>query len=130
MSDELGNSMARTCTNDRRGAHRYKLDWPVRLTTGSARDTLTEVATLRNLSSTGALLVLKSNPTLGERVSIFVKIPFEKEEWMSYSATVVRITNDSTSLSVALKFDTSRPRFALFKPSDFDHNDRSVEVLT
>lgn len=127
MSDQLGTSMAQSCAIDRRGAHRYNLDWPVRLKTGAAPDILAEVATLRNLSSTGALLSLKSNPILGERVSIFIKIPFDKEEWMSYSATVVRIKKDSKTVSVALKFDTSRPRFELFK-SDFDRNDHSSKM--
>ena len=112
MSDGMGVSKARSCPNDRRGAYRYKLNWAVRVISRNCLvDPSEEAATLRDLSSTGALTSLKTSLRLGERVFFVVKLPFQKETWMSYFATVVRVDERADGARVALKFDTSRPEF-------------------
>lgn len=111
MSSGMGTSKARNCHDDRRGAHRYKLHWEVRVI-GTERVSEREpVATLRDLSSTGALLHLETSLRLAERVYVLVKLPFQNETWMRYSATVVRVIDETKGVNVALKFDTSRPEF-------------------
>jgi hypothetical protein len=113
MFDRVGASRARTYLKDRRHAHRYKLNWPARvIVKDSSSHSCVEGATLRDLSSTGALAQMKISPSVGLRIFFSVKLPFDKETWMSYSATVVRVTEETKGVAVALKFDTSRPEFA------------------
>ena len=112
MSDGKGSLRARSCHSDRRGAYRYKLSWPVRVisqdTSGWPSE---EAAKLQDISCTGALTYLKTSFRLGERVFVVVKLPFQQETWMSYSATVVRVDEQTIGARIALKFDTSRPEF-------------------
>lgn len=109
MSSAMVALKAKNCLYDRRVAHRYKLDWAVRILVKDRAEP-EALATLRNLSSSGALVYLDTELRLGDRVVILVKLPFQNEIWMSYSATVVRVMKEKT-LSSALKFDTSRPDF-------------------
>lgn len=128
MSSGMGTSKARNCRDDRRRAHRYKLNWEVRLI---AKERIAErelIATLLDLSSTGALIHLETMLRLAESVLVFVKLPFQNETWMSYSATVVRVTEDTKGAGVALRFQTSRPEFRnlsvahlLLKPPASNH---------
>jgi len=111
MSNGAGLSKTRTGAMDRRGARRYTLDWVVKLIAeGSVRE-IAQIATLQNLSSTGALTSLQTRPRLGEKVIISFKLPFEGESWMRYSATVVRVEKQTNGVNVAVKFDNSRPEF-------------------
>ena len=110
MSGAMVALKARNCLDDRRGVHRYKLDWAVRIL-AKDRAEPEPLATLRNLSSTGAHVFLDTELRLGDRVFILIKLPFQNETWMSYSATVVRVMKETTGVSAALKFDTSRPDF-------------------
>ena len=110
MSSPMIAFKAKNCLYDRRVAQRYKLDWAVRIL-AKDRAEPEPLATLRNLSSTGALVYLDNELRVGDRVDILVKLPFQNEIWMSYSATVVRVTKEIAGVSSALKFDTSRPDF-------------------
>jgi hypothetical protein len=110
MSSAMVTLKTRNCLDDRRVAHRYKLDWAVRIL-AKDRAEPEPLATLRNLSSTGALIYLDTELRVGDRVFILIKLPFQNEIWMSYSATVVRVMNETTDISAGLKFDTSRPDF-------------------
>jgi len=111
MPDGMGLSKARTSSVDRRGARRYTLNWLVKVVAGDDADQLEQTATLRNLSATGALTVLQTSPSLGERLLVSFRLPFEKESWMRYSATVVRIESQPPRVGVAVRFDKSRPEF-------------------
>lgn len=112
MSNGIGVSKARRCPNDRRGAYRYKLNWAVKVISKDCiADPPEEAATLRDLSCSGALTSRKTSLRLGERVFFVVKLPFQKETWMSYYATVVRVDEQADGVRIALKFDTSRPEF-------------------
>ena len=110
MSSAMVALKAKNCLYNRRVTHRYKLDWGVRVLAKDRAEPEPR-ATLRNLSSSGALVYLDTELRMGERVLILVKLPFQNEIWMSYSATVVRVMEETTGVSSALKFDTSRPDF-------------------
>src|SRR6266480_1070480 len=109
MSDGMGPSNRPI---DRRGARRYSLSWVAKVIPEDSADEGEQVATLRNLSSTGALAYLKTSPRLGQRLLVSFKLPFEKETWMRYSATVVRVKEEAVGADVAVKFDKRRPEFA------------------
>jgi len=122
MSNGMGASQSRSCSDDRRGALRYKLNWAVRVVAKNRLDDHNgEVSTLHDLSSTGALAYLNRHFELGERVFVFVRLPFKKESWMTYSATVVRVVQQAIGTGVALKFDTARPAFTK-SPLDSRHH--------
>ena len=110
MSSAMVALKARNCLYDRRVAHRYRLDWEARIL-AKDRAEPEPLATLRNLSSTGALVNLDTDLRLGDRVFVLIKLPFRQETWMSYSATVVRVMEETTGVNAALRFDTSRPDF-------------------
>jgi c-di-GMP-binding flagellar brake protein YcgR len=120
MSNGMGALKARSCPDDRRGAYRYKLNWEVRVISRDRLARASEVsATLQDLSCTGALTYLKTGLRLGERVLVVIKLPLQRESWMSYWATVVRVDEQGNYARIALKFDTSRPEFTSIPVDSF-----------
>ena len=112
MSYGSDGSTARTCDSERREARRYGLDWPVTVIgIDNAAERFEVEGTLRDLSSNGAYTYLENLPPVGSKLSISIKLPFNKEVWMSYSAQAVRVEAETAGTGVALKFDTSRPEF-------------------
>lgn len=97
---------------ERRNARRFQVSWDVNVRgtdqTGSCFD---EVATLENLSSLGAFLHLPGRANLGDRLELQIKLPFKRNDWMTYAAEVVRLEQASSKDGVALKFDTAAPVF-------------------
>jgi hypothetical protein len=113
MSDGIGALKATTWPNERRTARRYRLDWPTRIIVGDPDvGTFEQVAMLRDLSSTGAFAYLQAALRLGAKLFVSVKLPVEKETWMMYSAIVIRVERGISGVGVAVKFDSSRPKFA------------------
>lgn len=114
MSDGEFGARVLARPNDRRMARRYKLNWPVRLRgddSGGAH--LDETSILRDLSATGAFAYVSRSPNLGSRMSISIRLPFKKGTWMIYSGTVLRVERGPSGIGVAIRFDTSRPEFAI-----------------
>jgi hypothetical protein len=74
--------------------------------------TLEQAAMLRDLSSTGAFAYIPTPLRLGAKLYVSVKLPVEKETWMIYSAAVIRVERGMIGAGIAVKFDSSRPRFA------------------
>lgn len=113
MSDRVGASKAKSWSIERRKGARYKLDWPTRVL---VRDPMLaafeEVAVLRDLSSSGAFAHLQNPPRLGARVLVAIRLPVTKETWMMYAARVVRLEPGEIGVGVAVRFDTSRPKFS------------------
>jgi hypothetical protein len=70
-----------------------------------------EVTTLRDLSSSGAYAYVSAGLQVDAKLSISIKLPIEKETWMTYSATVVRVEKTASGTGIAFKFETSRPGF-------------------
>ena len=97
---------------ERRRGQRFEVGWNVTIkgvdSRGAAFD---EEAALRNLSSGGAFLYLTRRVNVGDRLSVWIKVPFKKENWMQYSAEVVRVEKAPSNFGVAMKFDTARPKF-------------------
>jgi hypothetical protein len=70
-----------------------------------------EEGIVENLSSTGAFLYLSRKVDIGTKIDLAIRLPFQKENWMKYSAEVVRIENIPEKIGVGVKFDTIRPTF-------------------
>lgn len=97
---------------ERREARRFKVGWEVTVKgTDGQGASFGEAARLANLSSNGVFLYLKKPIEIGARLEVWIRIPFKKENWMKYSAEVVRVENCSTEVGVAMRFDTARPQF-------------------
>ena len=111
MSVSIGTLQAQSSPTNRRAGPRYKLDWEIRVLPKGPSAQPEQPATLRNLSSSGALASLTSSPRLGDRMFVLIKLPLQTAIWMSFSATVVRVNQEGTGACVALRFDTSRPEF-------------------
>jgi hypothetical protein len=97
---------------ERRNARRFQVSWDVAVKgtdqTGSGFD---EAGTLENLSSLGAFLYLPTCVNLGERLELRIKVPFKRNNWMKYTAEVVRIEQANSRAGIALRFDTAAPVF-------------------
>jgi hypothetical protein len=97
---------------ERRKGRRHNLTWPVRVIgIDSASAHFDETTTLENLSSGGAFLYLNVCPQVGAKLSITIKLPLGNQILMGYTAVVVRVEKELARVGIALKFETSRPRF-------------------
>lgn len=97
---------------ERRRLPRYQVDWPVRLT---GRDK-TGVryfgdGVLKNISARGAFLYTARSSRVGERIDVSIRLPFKPDNWMIYSAEVVRVDGGSAKTGMAIKFISSWPAF-------------------
>jgi hypothetical protein len=70
-----------------------------------------EAGYLKNLSSTGALMVLPKSPGPDDRLSVRITIPLKKRDCIGYSARVARVEETGRRAVVALVFETQRPSF-------------------
>lgn len=97
---------------ERRGAQRFRVHWAVtvRGIDGKGR-IFDEEGHLKNLSSTGALMILPSRPEPDARLSVRITIPFNKRTCIGYSARVVRVEETARTVEVALGFESQRPTF-------------------
>ncbi len=98
---------------ERRRARRYAVDWDV-VVTGKDElgSNLDEAGNLRDLSSSGALLSIRRQlrVAVGMRLHLSIRMPSQRERWMSYGAEIVRIDEDRVGLGAAMRFLTARPR--------------------
>jgi hypothetical protein len=112
MAKRLRSGREDAVGQERRRARRFNATWEVSVSgRDSAGAIYNETGSLENLSSTGAFLFLTRKLEVGERVDIFIKIPFKSENWMKYSAEVVRVEPASPRIGVGMRFDTARPAF-------------------
>ncbi len=97
---------------ERRTSVRRSLKWQATINgsdcSGASFD---EEGIVENLSSTGAFLYLSRKVDIGTKIDLAIRLPFQKENWMKYSAEVVRIENIPEKIGVGVKFDTIRPTF-------------------
>lgn len=97
---------------ERRNARRFQVSWDVTVKgTDHAGSGFDETGTLENLSSLGAFLYLPKRVNLGEWLELEIKVPFKRNNWMKYTAEVVRIEQASSGAGIAVKFDTAAPVF-------------------
>ena len=99
---------------ERRRARRFTVGWDVTVKgTDDVGQSFDEVGVLENLSSTGAFFYLTRPLRIGAKLEVSIKVPFRRENWMKYSAEVVRIESGARRIGVAMKFDTVRPNFSM-----------------
>jgi len=97
---------------ERRGAKRFEVEWDVNVRgTDSGGVSFEEAGALNDLSSNGAFLYLSRQVKVGHRLEVRIRVPFKRENWMKYSAEVVRVEEATPRFGVAMKFDTPRPTF-------------------
>jgi hypothetical protein len=113
MSKRLRSGREETARQEeRRKARRFNTTWEAMIQgTDPSGRSFKETGSLENLSSTGAFLFLARKFEVGERVDIMIKIPFKRENWMKYSAEIVRVETEAPRIGVGMRFDTSRPAF-------------------
>jgi hypothetical protein len=70
-----------------------------------------EEGVIENLSSTGAFFYLNRRVEIGAKLDLAILLPFQKENWMRYTAEVVRVENVPYKIGVGIKFNTLRPTF-------------------
>ena len=99
---------------ERRRARRFTVGWDIIVKgTDDAGLIFDEAGVLENLSSTGAFFYLMRPLRIGAKLEVSIKVPFRRENWMKYSAEVVRIESGTMRIGVAMKFDTVRPSFSV-----------------
>lgn len=103
---------------ERRRGKRFHVDWPVTVeSAGDGGATFTETGVLENISSGGALLLVKRPLAKGARLEIYISLPLKRDKLMKYSASVVRVQSEASSYFAAVKFDTPKPEFATIRAS-------------
>lgn len=101
-------------SEERRNARRFQVSWDVAVKgTDQAGGGFDEAGTLENLSSLGAFLYLPRRVNLGERLELQIKVPFKRNNWMKYTAEVVRLEQASARARVGVRFDTAVPVFVV-----------------
>ena len=112
MSKRPMSRREETARQERRKARRFNTTWEALIQgTDPSGSIFSETGSLENLSSTGAFIFLTRRFEVGERVDIRIKIPFKRDNWMRYSAEIVRVETDAPRVGVGMRFDTSRPAF-------------------
>lgn len=100
--------------NERRNARRFQVGWDMAVKgTDQAGSGFDEAGTLENLSSLGAFLYLPRCMNLGERLDLQIKVPFKRNNWMKYTAEVVRLEQASARAGVGVRFDRAVPVFVV-----------------
>ena len=97
---------------ERRRLPRYQVDWPVKLTgrNGTGVRYFGE-GVLKDISARGAFLYTDRLSKVGERIDVSIRLPFKADNWLIYTAEVVRVDRDRSKSGMALKFDSSWPAF-------------------
>jgi pilus assembly protein TadC len=99
---------------ERRRARRFTVGWDISVKgTDDAGLSFDEAGVLENLSSTGAFFYLTKPLRIGAKLEVSIKVPFRRENWMKYSAEVVRIESGTRRIGIAMKFNTVRPSFSV-----------------
>jgi hypothetical protein len=97
---------------ERRNSQRFRLDWDVAVKgTDPSGSCFVEAGSLENLSSIGAFVYLFKAVDLGQRLELQIRIPVRPDNWMKYTAEVVRMEHASTRVGVGVRFDTAVPVF-------------------
>lgn len=97
---------------ERRSSRRFQVAWELSVKgTDKGGDRFSEVGRLENLSSGGAFFCLRKRVNLGATLELRIKVPFNKENWMKYSAEVVRVEKADAAVGVAVRFEKAHPIF-------------------
>lgn len=98
---------------ERRGSVRRNLKWRAQINGNNANGIrFGEEGVIENLSSTGAFFYLNNRVEIGTRLDLSILLPFQQENWMNYSAEVVRVEEMPQKIGVGIRFDNVRPTFS------------------
>jgi hypothetical protein len=95
---------------ERRNGKRFAVNWPIKVECGDGKTPISGEGRLLNISSGGALFDLPGPVQQGMRLDVYIKLPFKKENWMKYTAEVLRVEGGSPPRA-AVKFEGARPSF-------------------
>lgn len=98
---------------ERRQWPRYNVDWPltIRGKDPSGADFI-ESGLAQNISANGAFGYVGRDLPLGAKLEVSIRVPHTRSEnWLSYTAEIVRVESGASGVGLALRFDTSRPAF-------------------
>lgn len=97
---------------ERRRLPRHEADWPVKLTGRSNTGVrFFGEGVLKNISARGAFLYTDRSSHVGEKLDVSIRLPLKSENWLVYSAEVVRVDCTCPKIGLAIKFDSSWPAF-------------------
>ena len=96
---------------ERRQGRRFQVDWAIKMEQSEGEE-FSEEGVLQNISSGGALVFLSRPLAVGTRLDVQIKLPFKKNSWMKYSASVIRVKKEKTRFAAAVKFEGAKPVFA------------------
>jgi hypothetical protein len=96
---------------ERRRAQRYQLELPILVGAGGRNSYPVKNSILRNISSTGAFFIDDIGHWPGEWVTIWIKFPYRKNNWLVYSGRVTRVKRVGFKDEVGVKFCSLRPLF-------------------
>ena len=97
---------------ERRSLPRYSVDWPVKLTgTGKNKIKYFEDGVLENIGAKGACLYTNKPVQVGESLDVLIKLPLKRDNWLAYSAKVVRVEGSNAHARVAIRFNSPKPAF-------------------
>jgi hypothetical protein len=103
--------MEQTALEEHRKARRFDVAWDILVKGRDGEGTnFEEKGVLVNLSSRGAFLRVRRHLAVGKKLEVWIKVPFEAERWMAYSAEVVRCADAVRNDGVGVKFTKVRPR--------------------
>jgi hypothetical protein len=99
---------------DRRISTRHSLHWQIEV---EGKDNLGEpfheTGVMKDLSSSGAFFYLDHEVELGAKISLSIKLPFQNESWMRYSAQVIRIDHDDNRIGIGVRLDALSQKFGV-----------------
>ena len=95
---------------ERRKGRRFVVNWPIRVAGGDDEQIINGEGRLLNISPGGALFDLAEPVHPGMRLEVYIKLPSKKENWMKYTAEVLRV-EDGPTPRAAVKFEGARPNF-------------------
>jgi len=96
---------------ERRIGKRFAVNWPIKVEGKDGKRMISGEGRLLNISSGGALVDLVGPVHKGMRLDVYIKLPFKKDNWMKYTAEVLRV-EDGEARRAAVKFEGPRPGFA------------------
>jgi hypothetical protein len=97
---------------DRRQSRRFKVSWQVVVTGYQGADGFEAVGSLGNLSSGGAFFYLDRSIPVGAHLDVMIRVPLKRENWMRYSAEVVRTEPGVARVGLAARFESLIPAFS------------------
>jgi PilZ domain len=97
---------------ERRASRRFPVQWDAVIRgLDSAGNWFEETTKTKNVSSTGACLLVTGRLRAGATIDLSIKIPLGERSWMNYSGKVIRLRNNGSTSVVSIRFNSPRPVF-------------------